>query len=364
MKVPLFYQLALSMIPNIGGHLVRQLLQHFGEVSNILNQPVSKLTRVPGIGELRAKAIAEFDDFNRVEREMEFIYKNNIETSFCLDEDFPKRLSAIQDQPLIIFRKGEHNLDDFKMIAIVGTRKNSEHGKELCENFIRDLSPLDCTIVSGMAYGIDVIAHKAALENNLKTVGVMAHGLDVVYPSVHRNLARQMMETGALVTEFPTKTKPDRENFPKRNRIVAGLIDALIVIESPAKGGSMITANLAFNYDREVAAFPGNVEDELHRGCHQLIKQQKAHLIESAEDLVRLMGWEPLNGNAVQKTLLLDLSESELSIVNLLKEHHTLSIDSLFNLTNLSQGELAQVLIGLEFKDLLRNLPGKNYQLK
>jgi len=362
----LIYQMALSQIPRIGPVLAKNLLSYCGSPAAVFREKIHVLQKVPGIGLIIAREVAAFKDFDRLQEEVEFIEKNNIKTQFFTDSGYPYRLKSNVDAPLMLYVKGNNSFENSRMIGVVGTRLANHYGTDLTQQLVKDLSPYGCTIVSGLAYGIDYEAHKAALKYDIPTIGILAHGLDRIYPYVHRNLAVKMIENnGALVTEFISKTNPDRENFPKRNRIVAGLVDALIVIQSPKKGGSLITANLAFQYDREVMAFPGRVGESVSEGGHLLIKSNKAHLIESAEDVIDLMSYrEDAGKKDSQIKLLLDLSDLELKVVNQLKLHGTLGMDSLAVLTQMNMGKLSQILLQLEIADLVRNLPGKCYELK
>ncbi len=362
----LIYQMALSQIPKIGPVLAKNLLSYCGSPAAVFREKTHVLKKVPGIGLIIAREVAAFRDFERLQDEVEFIDKHNIKTQFFTDQEYPYRLKANVDAPLMLFIRGNNSFESSRMIGVVGTRLANHYGTDLTQQLIKDLSPHGCTIVSGLAYGIDYEAHRAALKNEMPTIGILAHGLDRIYPFVHRNIAMKMIENkGSLVTEYLSKTIPDRENFPKRNRIVAGLVDALIVVQSPKKGGSLITANLAFQYDREVMAFPGRVGESVSEGCHLLIKSNKAHLIESAADVIELMGYDDDPGKKDgQIKLLLDLSDLELKVVNQLKLHGTLGVDSLAVLTQMNMGKLSQILLQLEIADLVRTLPGKCYELK
>ena len=279
----LLYHIALTSIPNIGSITAKKLIAYTGSVSQIFNDKKSTLEKIPGIGAFNAQNIIQNKDFalNLAQHELSFIEKHNINALTYLEDNFPKRLIQCEDGPLVIFSNGEFNFNSQKVISIVGTRNATDYGKEFCENLIFDLMPHKPLIVSGLAFGVDICAHKSAIKNNLPTIGVLAHGLDRIYPAIHTSTAKQMLENGGLVTEFRSGTNPDRENFPKRNRIIAGLSDLTIVIESSKKGGSLITADLANSYNRDVFALPGRINDTQSEGCNALIKQNKAHLIQS-----------------------------------------------------------------------------------
>lgn len=365
MHSPLVYQLALSQIPLIGSVLSKNLLSYCGSAEAVFAEKMHSLLKIPGIGKQSAREVLQFKDFDRMAQEEAFILQHGIKATFFSDPEYPRRLKSNADAPLLLFSKGAFDYNAPSMIGVVGTRKNSGYGRDLTEKLIEDLKDTGCTIVSGMAYGIDIIAHKKALKVGLPTIGVLAHGLDRIYPSMHNAVAREMScgENG-LITEFISKTQPDRENFPSRNRIVAGLVDAIVVVESKIKGGSMISADLAFQYDREVMVFPGRITDENSAGCHMLLKLNKAHLIESASDLKRLMNYYPPEVKSQQTKLILDLSDDEMAIVNHIRQHRSLSLDALMALTGFHAGKLAQLLLMLEINDLVRPLPGKFYELR
>ena len=292
MHSELVYQLALTLIPNIGPVQAKILLQQF-DVAEIFKAKKGELERIEGIGTIRAESIKSFTGFSKAEDEIAFIEKYKIKPLFITDKDYPKRLLNCYDSPTLLYYKGEADLNSGKIIAVIGTRNHTEYGKQVTEELIRELTEQNVVVVSGLAYGIDAIAHKAAVKNNLKTVGVLGHGLDQVYPSQHTGLAKEMLRAGGgLLTEFRSKTKPDKHNFPTRNRIVAGMSDATIIIETGIKGGSMITAELANNYNKDVFAYPGRVNDGKSAGCNYLIKNNKAVLLTDAQELIELMNWD------------------------------------------------------------------------
>ncbi|MGE5518345.1 MAG: DNA-processing protein DprA, partial [Candidatus Dadabacteria bacterium] len=268
METDLLYQLALTLVPNIGDVHAKILVQHFGDAKSIFRAKESTLEKLEGIGTVRARSIKEFNDFHLAEEELKFVEKFNIRTFFLTDEDYPKRLLNCYDSPTLLYYKGTANLNASRMIAIVGTRSNTDYGKQFTEKLVKELAEYNVTIVSGLAFGIDAIAHKAALKNNLPTIGVVGHGLRKMYPADHATLAREMISNGGgVLTEFFSETQPDKHNFPLRNRIVAGLTDATVIVESAVKGGSMITAKLADGYNRDVFAVPGRTIDKVSSGC-------------------------------------------------------------------------------------------------
>lgn len=362
----LLYQLALTQVPHIGDVQAKILIQHFGTASAIFKARPEELEKLEGIGIVRARSIKEFFDFSLAEKEMAFIHKYQIRTLFLSDADYPQRLLNCYDSPTLLFYKGTANLNASKILAIVGTRSNTDYGKQFTEKLVKDLSAQDILIISGLAYGIDATAHKAAIKNNLSTVGVVGHGLDKIYPSDHANLAKDMIkEGGGILSEFFSGTKPDKHNFPLRNRVVAGLSDATVVVETHAKGGSMITAKLADAYNRDVFAVPGRATDGKSEGCNHLIKHNKAMLLTSAEDLLDVMGWQEKKKPKTkkQKELFIELSAEEKLLVQMLQEKETVHIDEMNIGSGLSSSAIAAALLNLELQNVITSMPGKMYKL-
>lgn len=360
----LLYRLALSSIKGIGPVLSKTLVSYCGGVQAIFQEKRTRLQKIPGIGPKMAAEIAAFNDFKILEHEIQFIKDQQIRCHFYLDESFPFRLKQIPDSPIMLYSKGVAELSPKRIVAVVGTRKPSSEGKEICRQLVQNLQAYNCTVVSGLAYGIDITAHRSALENHIPTIAVFGHGLDRIYPSHHSKTAREMLEKqGAWVTEFSSGTNPDYMNFPQRNRVVAGMCDAVVVIESARKGGSMITAELAFGYDREVMAIPGRPIDLSSSGCNLLIKQQKAHLIEGADDLAKILNYDLTENTFTpqQSSLLFDLDPGMQKVLSYFKEH-AVSLDELLLLTHIPSSELALRLIELEFAGWIKALPGKKYQ--
>lgn len=360
------YQIGLTLIDGIGDVLAKNLLAYCGSAKQIFNANKSQLEKIPGIGSYTANSIFQSKSvLLRAEKEVEYVSKNNIQTFFYTDINYPSRLKNCYDSPILLYYKGNANLNTEKIVSVVGTRTPSEYGKITIQKFIQDLSDSGCLIISGLAYGIDITAHKISLDNNLQTVGVLAHGLDRIYPSTHSQVAAKMIEQGGLLTEFMSETNPDKENFPKRNRIVAGLCDALVVIESKREGGSLITATIANAYNKDVFAFPGKVGEPLSEGCNGLIKTHKANLIESVADLFYVMNWnekkKPKKSNQIPLTL--NLSSDEQLIVETLTNQKQLHIDELCYATNFSASKISGCLLQLEFSNVVKSLPGKLYAL-
>ena len=281
----LLHKIALSCITGVGSVLARNLVSYCGSPEDVFSAKRKHLRKVPGIGPKTVELIENHRAFERAEKELAFINKYNIQALFLTDETYPKRLKNCFDAPVMLYFKGNADLNSGKVISVVGTRSSTDYGRDICRTLLAGLKVHNPLIVSGLAYGIDFLAHKEALKNSLSTVGIMAHGLDRIYPSPHRPLAEKMVASGGLLTEFVSGTAPDRENFPKRNRIIAGLADVVIVVEANIKGGALITAELANSYDRDVFAFPGRITDEYSSGCNHLIKTHRANLITKLADL-------------------------------------------------------------------------------
>ena len=366
MQNDLLYQIALSLTPNIGPVQAKILIEQLGSAETVFKTKATQLKSIEGIGEIRANSIKNFSKFNEAEDEIKFIEKYNIVPLFITDKNYPQRLLNCYDSPELLYYKGNADLNTSKIVSIVGTRNHTDYGKQLTEKLIKELTEQHVLIVSGLAYGIDAIAHKAALKNNLQTVGVLAHGLDQIYPTHHSSLAKDMIKEGGLLTEFRSRTNPDKHNFPTRNRIVAGMSDATIVIETGIKGGSMITAELANSYNKDVFAFPGKITDSKSAGCNFLIKSNKAILLTDAEELVEIMGWEEKSHKSTakkQKELFIELSQEEKIVINILKEKDGVHIDELNHKSGLSSSAVAAAMLNLELQNVILSLPGKIYQL-
>lgn len=356
------------MLPGIGPVLARSLLSYCGGEREIFTMKKSQLERIPGIGAGKARSIDMKDVMLKAEKEVAFIQRNCIQPIFYLDKDYPGRLKNCEDAPILLYFKGKCNLNSSRVISIVGTRQFSPYGKELTEKLVTDLFKYDVIIVSGLAYGIDIIAHRAATLNNIPTVAVTAHGLDRIYPATHKATADKMLLNGGVLTEYLSGTVPDRENFPSRNRIVAGMCDATIVMESAVRGGALITAEIANGYNRDVFAFPGRVQDLFSQGCHQLIRDNKAMLVTSADEIAKAMNWDLEEEAKVKKLkkqldLFLEFSEEEKIIVKILKEDGIVAIDLLALKANMPVSKVSSLLLKLEFAGVLRSLPGKVYEL-
>lgn len=360
------YRLALTQVPQIGCVLARALTDKFGSAGAIFKASKKALCETEGISEIKAGIIRSFNDFEPCEHEWKLLQKHNIELLFLTDEKYPKRLLNCYDPPTVLYYKGNANLNAGKIVNIIGTRHHTDYGRQLTEKLVESLAPHNVLVLSGMAFGIDTQAHKCCVKNNVPTVGVLAHGLDTLYPPENAKLARQMLEEGGgLITEFPMGTPPDKHNFPTRNRVVAGMCDATIVIETDIKGGSMITAELAQGYNRDVFAFPGRAGDAKSRGCNLLIRQNKAGLISSGDELMEAMNWlpQPEKKTKIQRSLFIELNPQEKVIVDLLTTHEQLHIDELNLKSGMNASAAAGALLTLELQGVIVTLPGKLYRL-
>jgi DNA processing protein len=363
----LLYQLALTLIPNIGPVQAKILLQHCN-AEEIFHAKKTFLEKIEGIGPIRAASIEAYKDFSKAEEEIKFIQKYKIKPLFLTDADYPKRLLNCYDSPTLLFYKGEADLNAAKIVAIVGTRSHTDYAKLVTEKLVKELTEQNVSVVSGLAFGVDAIAHKASVKNGLPTVGVLAHGLDQIYPPENAGLAKDMIKhNGGLLTEFRSKSKPDKHNFPTRNRIVAGMSDATIVIETGLKGGSMITAELANGYNKDVFAIPGKVTDVKSSGCNYLIKNNKAMLLTDAAELIQVMQWEDKaksrKEKRSQRELFIEMTAEEKIVVAILREKEAVHIDEINGKSGLSSSAVAGAMLNLELQGVISSKPGKMYSL-
>jgi len=361
----LLHRVALTYVKNIGPTLAKSLVAYFGDAESIFKAPPRKLIKVPGIGEKTINQL-DFDiALKKAENELKFIERSNIEVIFYTDSKYPRRLKACNDSPVLLYAKGNIDLSAQYVVSVVGTRNATEYGKNLCRLLIEELQQHNVLVVSGLALGIDVAIHKECLKHNMPTIGVVGHGLDRLYPSQNRATAEKMLENGGLLSEYPSGTIPDRENFPQRNRIVAGIADATIVVEAGIKGGALITAEIANSYNRDVFAFPGRIGDDYSEGCNFLIRNNKAQLLTCAADLAYSLGWEKGENAkpAVEQFVLpFDLLPDESLILNFIKQNNgPLAIDDLSLKTNMPTSKLAMNLLNMEMQGYIRTLPGKTY---
>lgn len=360
--------IALGLCERVGLVSAKRLVEQLGSAAEVFAHRKELPRLIPGIHPTLVRSLDNPEAFRRAERELEFAEKNHISCLTWKDEAYPSRLRECDDAPLTLFFKGNADLNRLHILSIVGTRRATEYGKQFCADFLRDLAELcpDVIVVSGLAYGIDIHAHRAALANGLSTVAVLAHGLDRIYPHVHRKTAVEMLESGGLLTEYLTDTNPDRYNFVARNRIVAGMSDATLVVESAERGGSLITAGLAVGYNRDCFAVPGRSTDLLSAGCNKLIASNKAALIQCAEELVEAMNWSnvrPARPEAVQRNLFLDLTPEEATVLQILTNRGDLHINTLVVEANIPVGRMTSLLFELEMKGVVKALVGGVYHL-
>ncbi len=362
----LTYQLSLCDIPYIGNVHAKKLIEVFGSASEVFNARLADLERIEHIGALKARSIKNFKDFGRAEKETVFIEKYGIQPLFISDSNYPKRLLNCFDPPSMLFYMGNANVNSLRIVAVVGTRNNTEYGKSFTEKLIKSLAAKDVLVVSGLAFGIDSIAHKSSLKFGIPTIGVVGHGLDTIYPKEHTALARQMITSGGLLSEFKSNTRPDKHNFPSRNRVVAGISDATVVIESGEKGGSNITANLAWEYNRDVFAVPGRTIDAKSIGCNKLIRENKAALLSDPEEFIELLGWNDAKKEKriLQKRLFNDFNPDEIGLLELLRKKELTGIDDLIFSSGMSSTAVAASLLKLEMSGIVKVLPGKRFKLE
>lgn len=367
MTDPRIYQIGLTMINGVGDITAHHLLEACGDPEQVFAERSSLLERIPGIGSTLIKEIKRPEVLNRAERELKFLLDNRLRLIFWNDDDYPFRLKECVDAPLVLYYKGNADLNGPRCLSVVGTRRATDYGRTLTEHFIKGMAEHfpDTLIISGLAYGIDVCAHRAALANHLPTVGVLAHGLDRLYPPAHRSTAVEMLERGGLLTDFPSVTNPDRPNFLRRNRVIAGLAEATIVVESAEKGGSLVTADLAHGYNREVLTFPGRTTDPRSKGCLALIREQKATLITSADDLIATLGWSDEKKSApMQGVLPFSNNPDNDPVLHAIREAGEIQVNTLSRTLDIPFHRLTTILFELEMEGLIQASPGGMYKTK
>jgi len=358
--------LRLQAIPNIGDVTAKKLIAHCGSPIAVFEDKQHHLLKIDGIGKYTLRSLHDPIHLKEAESEFKFLTKEKIVTSYFMDEGYPKHLKHCVDGPILLFQRGNINLTQQKIISVVGTRNVTNYGTSFCEAFIEEIAPVDPIIVSGLAYGVDITVQKAAMDRGLQTIACLAHGLNQIYPKAHQKYQNKIVENGGFVTEFWSTSNPDRENFLKRNRIIAGMSKATIVVESAEKGGSLVTADLAHGYNREVFAVPGRTTDKLSKGCNDLIKYQKAHMLTSAAELIYLLGWDledKKEEQAVQKQLFVELDETEQSIYSYLQINGKQLLDNVALECNLPIFKASSTLLGMEMKGVIRPLPGKMFEV-
>lgn len=356
--------LRLQKAPNIGDINAKKLLEKCGSAERIFQERKSALQKIDGIGSAKLSGLFDTIHLEEAQKEFQFIKENGLEYSYFKDDGYPKYLKHCIDGPILLFKRGTIDLNEKRAISIVGTRNITSYGTAFIERFIEEIAPLNPIIVSGFAYGVDITAQRFAAEHNLQTIGCLAHGLNQIYPKVHQKYVAKIEKNGGFFTEFWSTSSPDRENFLKRNRIIAGMTEATIVVESAAKGGSLVTADIASSYNREVFAVPGRSTDKFSIGCNNLIKQQKAHMLTSVADLVYILGWK-LTEKAkqpIQNRLFVELDETERSIYQYLQLNGKQLLDTVALECKLPIFKVSSTLLNMEMKGVIRPLPGKLFE--
>jgi len=358
-------QIALTLVPGVGSILVRQLISYCGSAPDVFRSPLAKLLKVPGVGEVTARAILKADVQTEADRVMKRLESLNATVLFYTDKTYPARLKSLYDAPALLYSQGTANLNAPRTIGLVGTRQATDYGRRVTSEIVEALIPYNVSVISGLAYGIDIAAHRASLTHKLPTIGVMASGLDVIYPSVHHRTAQEMLVQGGLLTESVPGTKPDAHLFPARNRIIAGLSDVVVVVEAAAKGGALITAEYANNYHREVFAVPGQLNQTFSAGCNKIIRENKAQIYTSPKDLIETLNWDTPIDQPTRKNqappLPVDVTDEESQVLSLLRQVTSFHIDELSWQSQIPMGRLASLLLSLEFRGFVRSLPGKKY---
>lgn len=359
----LIHLLALQQVEGVGDIMAKKLLTNCGNAEAVFKTKASQLATIDGIGSVLLKKLKDKSVFEKAERELQFIKENQINVAYFQDENYPERLKHCIDGPVLLFTSGNINLKNKKIISIVGTRQITSYGMEFCRKLIEDLAPLDPVIVSGFAYGVDIFAHQIAMDNDLQTIGVVAHGLNQVYPKTHKKYVAKVEQNGGFMTEFWSSSNPEKENFVRRNRIVAGMSEATIVIESADRGGSLITANIANDYNRDVFAVPGRTTDKYSQGCNNLIKTQKANLLTSAADLIYILNWDiQSKAKPVQKQLFVTLEEDEQKVYDYLLKNGKELMDIIALRCDFPIYKISGMLLNMELKGVIRPLPGKLFE--
>ena len=364
MENEIIYKIALTLIPGIGDISGKKFVAYCGSAEAVFQEKRKALEKISGIRAVTIDTLCNPKDIlKRAEQEVEFIEKNAIQALYYQDKEYPRRLLQCDDAPMMLYYKGNVPLNVSRVVAVVGTRNVTEYGKENCANLVNDLVDDGVMVVSGLAYGVDTVAHRTAVKAGIPTVGVLGNGFQQIYPAANRKLAIEMLDNGGLLTECMSGTLPDRENFPRRNRIIAGMADAVIVVESAMRGGSLITVDLANSYNRDVFAFPGRVNDLYSQGCNYLIRTNRAHLMESVAQLRYVMRWDrPASSDGHQTSLFRTFSDEEQKIMDCFNDQNIVKLDDLIVETDLPTTKLASLLLNLEFDGILMALPGKRYQ--
>jgi DNA processing protein len=359
----LYHLMALLRIEGVGDIMAKKLISHFGSAEAVLNAKTAQLATIDGVGSVLLKNLKDKTVYEKAKQELNFIQNNDVEVLYFKEDKYPDRLKHCIDGPVLLFTSGNINLSNRKIISIVGTRQITSYGTEFCRKLIEDLAPLDPIIVSGFAYGVDIVAHQLAMDHDLQTIGVVAHGLNQIYPKPHKKYVAKMEQNGGFMTEFWSTSNPDKENFVRRNRIVAGMTEATIVIESADRGGSLITANMANDYNRDVFAVPGRTTDKYSQGCNNLIKTQKANLLTSAADLIYILNWDiKKETKPIQKQLFVTLDDDEQKVYDYLLKTGKELMDIIALHCDFPIYRISGLLLNMELKGVIRPLPGKMFE--
>ena len=359
----LLHLLALQQVEGVGDIIAKKLINHCGSAQAVFEAKPSQLAAIDGVGSILLQNLKNKTAFEKAEQELQYILSNQINIAYFQDENYPERLKHCIDGPVLLFTSGNIDLTNKKIISIVGTRQITSYGMEVCRKLIEDLAPLDPVIVSGFAYGVDIFAHQLAIEHDLQTIGVVAHGLNQIYPKNHKKYVAKVEENGGFMTEFWSSTNPEKENFVRRNRIVAGISEATIVIESAERGGSLITANIANDYNRDVFAVPGRTTDKYSQGCNTLIKTQKANVLTSAADLIYILNWDiESKSKPIQKQLFVTLEPDEQIVYDYLLKNGKELMDIIALKCEFPIYKISGMLLNMELKGVIRPLPGKLFE--
>jgi DNA processing protein len=357
--------LTLKKVTNLGDGSIKKLIGEVGDAEAVLTEKTNNLLKIDGIGKVKVKDLHNPEHRKAAENELKFIQENNINYLMYDQHEYPEKLKHCIDGPVVLFSSGNIDLQHKKMLSIVGTRQVTRYGVQFCEELIETLAPVNPVIVSGFAYGVDITAQRAAVKHNLQTVGCLAHGLNQIYPKTHKKYVAQIEENGGFFTDFWSTDTFDRKNFLARNRIIAGLSEATVVIESADKGGSLVTADIANSYNRDVFAVPGRAHDPLSKGCNMLIKTQRAHILTSAADLIYMLNWNPDKNiqPAVQKQLFVELDQQEKKIYNFLNANGKELLDVIALQCHIPTFKVASILLNMELKGVIKPLPGKLFEV-
>ncbi len=362
-EAELLHTLALLKVDGVGDIMAKKLISFCGSAINVFNTKSAQLASIDGVGSVLLKKLKDNSIFDKAALELKFIKNDNINVLSFQDENYPEKLKHCIDGPVLLFTSGNIDLKNRKLISIVGTRQITSYGTEFCKKLITDLSPLNPVIISGFAYGVDIVAHQIAMELGLQTIGVLAHGLNQIYPKPHKKFVAKMEQNGGFMTEFWSNSNPEKENFVRRNRIVAGIAEATIVIESADKGGSLITAHMANDYNRDVFAVPGRISDKYSQGCNNLIKTQKANLLTGAEDLIYMLNWDvEIKPKLIQKQLFVTLDAEEQKIYDFLQKNGKELLDIIAIECEFPIFKISGMLLNMELKGVIRPLPGKLFE--